>query len=188
MTELEKIRHARNYVEKLANGVNPLNGFQIPDEGLLNDVRISRCLFYVADVLRRVEENGGVIKPGKKQKKLPFRLSYDQRHKYEYSAVPITISELTRRINSLIDEETMSKIRLRHISDWLLELGLLESGVDVMGKSFRRPTAKGMEFGLSTIQRRGENGEYTQTLYNRSAQQFIVDNLDAVLEFNNSRQ
>ena len=60
MTELETIQHAKNYLDKLARGINPLTDEPVPEEELINNVRISRCFFYVSDVLRRVLENGGV--------------------------------------------------------------------------------------------------------------------------------
>ncbi len=59
MTELETLERAKMYLEKLANGVNPIDGSRIPDEEVVNNVRLSRCFFYVADVLRHVFENGG---------------------------------------------------------------------------------------------------------------------------------
>ena len=62
MTEVEKIEYAKLYIEKLANGINPLTGQAVPDTDLINNVRISRCLFYVSDILRQVVERGGVSK------------------------------------------------------------------------------------------------------------------------------
>ena len=42
-------------------------GFPDNEDDVINNVRISRCLFYVSDVLRQVIENGGVIgAPAKK--------------------------------------------------------------------------------------------------------------------------
>lgn len=60
MTELETLERAKIYMEKLANGINPIDGSVIPDEDVVNNVRLSRCFFYVSDVLRQVIENGGV--------------------------------------------------------------------------------------------------------------------------------
>lgn len=60
MTELEKIKRARTYMEKLANGINPLDDTLAPDEDIINQVRLSRCFFFVSDVLRQVIENGGI--------------------------------------------------------------------------------------------------------------------------------
>ena len=61
MTELEKIAYAKTYIEKLANGINPLTNQAVPDDDLINNVRISRCLFYVSDILRRIVENEGIF-------------------------------------------------------------------------------------------------------------------------------
>ena len=73
MTELEKIARAKLYMEKLANGINPLNDQSIPEEELINNVRLSRCFFFVADVLRQVVENGGT-KPVKRAEKAPLEV------------------------------------------------------------------------------------------------------------------
>ena len=58
MTEVEKIAYTRMYIEKLANGINPLTDQAVPDTDLINNVRISRCLFYVSDLLRQLEDQG----------------------------------------------------------------------------------------------------------------------------------
>lgn len=59
MTELEKIEYTKGFVDKLAEGINPIDGTPIAEGDLLNNVRISRCMYYVSDILRRVIENGG---------------------------------------------------------------------------------------------------------------------------------
>jgi len=45
MTELEKIAYAKSYIEKLANGINPLTNQEVPESDIINNVKISRCLF-----------------------------------------------------------------------------------------------------------------------------------------------
>lgn len=54
MTELEKMQRAKMYIDKLANGINPIDDKQVSDEDAINNVRISRCLFYVSDILEQV--------------------------------------------------------------------------------------------------------------------------------------
>ena len=73
MTELEKIAYAKSFMDKLANGINPLDDTPIPDADIVNNVRLSRCFFYVSDILRQVYENGGVTKPKRAPKK-PFSI------------------------------------------------------------------------------------------------------------------
>ena len=52
MTDLEMIQRAKIYTDKLANGINPLDNTIIPENDIINNVKISRCLFYISDVLR----------------------------------------------------------------------------------------------------------------------------------------
>ena len=42
MTELEKIERAKMYMDKLANGINPIDDTMAPDDDLINNVRLSR--------------------------------------------------------------------------------------------------------------------------------------------------
>ena len=36
MTELEKIRHAKNYLDRLADGIDPISGQAMPEDTVLN--------------------------------------------------------------------------------------------------------------------------------------------------------
>ena len=44
MTELEILLHAKSYIDKMAQGINPLTDEAVPDGDMVNNVRISRCL------------------------------------------------------------------------------------------------------------------------------------------------
>lgn len=182
MTELEKITYAKTYIEKLANGINPLTDQPVPDSDSINNVRISRCLFYVSDLLRRVVENGGIVQPRATGGKLPFQLNYEERKNFRYSETPISISELTKRINELIQPEEMKKLNYKFISDWLIQAGFLVVVQRDDGKTAKKPTEDGIRLGIETEQRQGSKGIYTVVIYNKAAQQFILDNLDAAIE------
>ena len=72
MTELEIMQRAKAYIDQLANGINPIDGTSVADSDVINNVRISRCLFYVSDILKRVIDNGGSISKRKKSPKVRF--------------------------------------------------------------------------------------------------------------------
>ena len=55
MTDMEKLNTAKVWIEKLANGVNPLTDETVKDGDLINNVHISRCLFYVAELLGEIK-------------------------------------------------------------------------------------------------------------------------------------
>ena len=151
MTELGKIKRAKMYMDKLANGINPIDDTAAPDEDIINQVRLSRCFFFVSDVLRQVIENGGT-KPntvGKNYPKLPLKVSLEQRNRFVYSEIPITASEIAKRVNALVNEENRQKLTYDDISAWLIEIGMLEFTSALDGKRTRRPTESGIKNGIS---------------------------------------
>ena len=69
----KKLRVAIDWVSKLANGMNPIDGSTLPDNDIVNNVHISRCLFFVSNLLEDIEKK----KPSsKKQYELEFQLTY----------------------------------------------------------------------------------------------------------------
>ena len=158
MTELEKIEYAKSFIDKLANGINPIDDTNVPDGDIVNNVRLSRCFFYVSDILRQVIENGGITasKSTKSKKKQAFILTQEQRE----------------------------KISSNTISNWLVEKGFL-SIVTFNGKNRKKPTEYGIKIGISTVEKNGMYGTYTMVVYNSQAQQFIYDNIDDILAFKN---
>ena len=73
MTEIEIIARAQMYLEKLANGVNPLTNEEVAENDVVNNVRISRCLFYVSGILGQITSTGSF-----EIKKSEFTLSPQQ--------------------------------------------------------------------------------------------------------------
>lgn len=188
MTELETMQRAKMYLDKLANGIDPLNDQPVPEGDCINQVRISRCLFYVSDILRQVIERGGITSKVEKVKKTAFSISQDELKKYLFSPTPIPVSEITRRINELIDPNAMKKLKYTSIVSFMVQSGLLAQMESADGKTVRFPTAEGTSIGILSEERTGQNGTYQVTVYNTDAQQFILDNIDAVMEINNRQQ
>ena len=188
MTELEIMQRAKMYVDKLANGINPLSDSPVPDGELLNNVRISRCLFYVSDILRQVIENGGNVGRTARTPKAPFSITREQLDAFPLSDKPIPVSEIARRISELVPEvgnDTMSKFKYSTITAFLLESGLLTEVENAAGQKVKRPTETGESMGISTENRISSEGHpYAVVLYNREAQQFLMDNMETILTAN----
>ncbi|MCH5324210.1 MAG: hypothetical protein J1E39_03250 [Eubacterium sp.] len=187
MTELEKMQRAKMYIDKLANGINPIDDTPASDTDIINNVRLSRCLFYVSDILRQVIENNGVIAKSKTTKQ-PFSLPAEKITQFSFSPTPIPVSEIAKRINDLADLETCYKLKYSEITSWLIEIGALEEKVMPDGAKKKRPTVQGEELGILTEQRVGYNGNYTVVLYNREAQQFILDNIEVIVNYSDSKK
>lgn len=169
------------YIDKLANGINPLDDTPVAENDVVNNVRISRCLFFVSDTLRRVLENGG-ISTYEKIRKSEFNITAEELEKFEFSDKPIPVSEIAKRVNALTDTVISKKFSHRMVADWLIEIGMLVEVENAGGKKSKRPTAEGNELGISVEERMGQNGPYQVVIYNKSALKFIVDNVFAILE------
>lgn len=83
--------------------------------------------------------------------------------------------------------ENCKKLKHSDITAWLIEIGALKVISYPDGKTIKRPTASGEKLGISTEIRMGMYGAYTVVIYNRAAQQFILDNIDAVIAATNSK-
>lgn len=180
MTELEILQRAKMYMDKLAHGVDPITDREMEDDAVLNNVRLTRCFFYVSGILDQVIANGGVV--GAKQKKNPFFITSEQLAKVQLSEEPVRVTQLVERITEATNDPLMSKFRTTVITDWLVKKGFLEKQVNPEGKTSRVPTYNGMMLGLSMQTQQGQYGEYQAVLYNIHAQRFVLDNLFAMLE------
>lgn len=179
MTELETMQRAKMYLDKLAQGIDPVTNQEVPDDSALNNVRLARCFFFVSDVLGQVIANGGVI--GGKPKCQPFTITMEQLSKVQISQVPVRVTQLVEMISAVVDNPKMKKLGTTVITNWLLEKGFLEKQTGLDGKSRRVPTQNGFLIGLSTETRQGQYGEYQAVFYSTAAQQFILDNLMDIL-------
>ena len=180
MTELEKIAYAKNFIDKLANGINPIDDTPVKEDDVINNVRLSRCFFYVSEVLNQVIENGGVNPPAKVHRER-FSLSAEAVQAFEYSAAPLPVSEIAKRISALKDDPNMRNLSAQSITGWLVSIGMLYVLRVDEKTTVKRPTEEGIRLGISTEARHGQYGDYTAVLYSEAAQHFIVDNIDAII-------
>ena len=179
MAEPEKLRKVKQCIDSLAEGLDPFSGRPLPEGDIVNDVRVSRCLFFVSALLQEQLQGPPPRKTGKKR---AFWLSLEERERVAFSAQPIPASELARRMNAA-GAQDRKKISYRQITDWLVEVGMLRLEENPAGSQRRRPTASGETLGISVENRVGQNGPYQVVLYDQDAQRFIVDNVDAIMAF-----
>ena len=185
MTELEAMMRAKQYIESLANGKNPLTGQNVNDDDIINNIRISRCLFYVSGVLQKVIDNGGEVQKAKSKKsqREEFNLTDEQKSNLKPDKFSLSSSKITALINDQIDTEKMKKLKVTTLNSWLVSIGLLTEVTTPIGKTRRVPTTDGEMLGLSETQFSDSRGSHKYVIYNPNAQQFIFDNIDSVIEF-----
>ena len=178
MTELEKIAYAKSFIDKLANGINPLDDTPIPENDIANNVRLSRCFFYVSEILGRVCENGGV---GKVERTIPFSITPGQLADFETSPYSISGSEISKKLAALVNNPQMKTFSVPKLNQWLIGKGLLYETADPLGKTRKIPTEQGKAMGISAETKMGREGEYIAVLFDAKAQRFIVNNIYEIL-------
>lgn len=180
MEEKEKIAIAQDWVRKLANGVNPLNGSALNEDDIVNNVHISRCLFYVADLLGKYTERRTKVD---ENRTIPFAASAIAIEKYNYVEA-VSISAFAREIRNLIPRD-MRAVSIPSMTKWLLQEGLLrESEPDKRGRINKVATEKGKELGIYNEVRENNGGHYLATLYNRDAQKFLLEHIEDMSRLN----
>ena len=179
MTELETMQRAKMYLDKLAQGIDPITDREVPEDSVLNHVRLARFFFYVSGVLDQVIANGGTV--GHVAKNVDFAISPEQLLKVQIQEYPVRITEFTDAVHRAVGDPQMKKPGVKKITDWLVEKGFMTQVTGPDGKTHRIPTEHGIKMGMSTRLRQTREGEYQAVYYDRNMQRFLVDHLGEIL-------
>ncbi len=186
MTELEIMKLAKQYIDALANGTDPLSGKPVQNGDVVNQMRISRCLFYVSGVLQKVIDNGGEVQKKRipRRQKALFSLTAEQASQLKPHTAAVSASRIVSVLNGLIDAEHTQKLKARELNDWLLSAGMLTEVQNADGVKRKIPTPDGERLGIRGTALTDEKGTARQfNVYDRQAQQFVFDNVDALSAF-----
>lgn len=179
MTELETVQRAKLYMDQLSQGIDPISGRELPEDSALNQIRLSRCFFYVSGILEQVIRNGGQV--GSAQK-ADFSITPEQLARVQISAYPVRITEFADTVLQTVGNSAMKRPNVNKVTNWLLEQGLLTTEPTPDGKTRRIPTAAGTRIGITAQLRQSPEGEYLAIYYDANAQRFLLDHLYTILQ------
>lgn len=135
--------------------------------------------------LGKLLKNGG-ISSSAKPRLIEFDIENINTDSIEISDAPVTVSVIAQRINA-VKPENMKKLKVAAISNWLVSINMLKI-VTINNKNIKKVTDSGRSLGLAEEERTTQNDAYHAVTYNRNAQQFIIDNLNSIIDggFNGS--
>ncbi|MBR6286097.1 MAG: hypothetical protein IKR18_03785 [Bacteroidaceae bacterium] len=175
MIDKEKIITAKMWIEKLANGINPLNDEQVKNDDIINNVHISRCLFHVAELLGEIKVGTAAVRRGRK----PFFLSSKEVANIQIST-PGGIANFVKLVNGYIPVD-MKPLSASQVIKWLRNEGMLQEVLKEDGHKTNLPTEKGNRLGIATeVQRNYEGLEYQRVVYGVDAQRFMLNNIESI--------
>lgn len=179
--DTNKLDIAILYLQRIADGNNPVNNMPAEEDSVLNNPNVIRCMYFVKEVLEEVKRNDGVIgRKTRKSKKAEFPVESLESFVYQEDK-PIT--RFVEQINIGIDENRFQKIKYKTIQDWLKLNGYLEERLfEQFGRVFNVPTEKGERLGIRYEMRKSMRDiDYIVTVYGKSAQEYIVKNLEKII-------
>lgn len=186
MTELDTVKRAKMYMEKLAMGIDPLTDKPIPVGEVATAPRMRKCFQYVAGLLEQIADNGGIVGEDRKGN-IPPIWTAEVLAKYVFPDVPLTMTEIVKQLNAVAGMSFYTKLSYRNVVQWLVTIGALEIVERSDGKHTHVPTEQGITLGIQTQNRVGRNGRvYSNVVYNEEAQRFLLDNMETILTFANA--
>ena len=176
MTELEKIAYAKKFLDSLAEGVNPVDGTPVPEGDVARSPRVVGCFRYVSELLETTIQAGG-IKRIPRGARAPFSATVEQLMQYRFPPEPRTVSRFVQAVNDTVDLNRVRSLRVRDVTDWLVERGLLVETAAADGRKHRIPTDEGRALGISSSEKTGRDGRYISVAYNQAAQTYLLDHM-----------
>lgn len=175
MIDISKLRTAQDWIEKLANGINPLTLEPVKEDDIVNNVHISRCLFFVSEMLGKVEPSESVSRRGRRT----FWMTTREAEQINVLA-PCGIAQFTKTVNEHIPAD-MKPLSVSAVIKWLRNNGYLyEANIDEKHKT-NLPTEKGIQLGIAVrIQQNPEGKEYQRVFYDISAQRVMLTNIESI--------
>lgn len=179
--DMKKLETSIVYLQRIAEGNNPINNLPADEDSVLNNPNVIRCMFFVKEVLEEVKRNNGYIgrKP-KKSDKIDFPVEVLASFSYKEDKA---ISKFVEQINEAVDENVYKKVNYKSITQWLkLNEFLQEEYSREFNKTITLPTEKGSQIGIRAERGNSSRGvEYMLVIYGKQAQEYIVKNMEKII-------
>lgn len=184
--DLKRLEIAIQYIRRMSEGKNPVSNRPVPENEVLANVNVHRCLKFIDEVLTDVHKNGGsvgLVSQRERKPRVPVSQTfpYEILDKYEYRQDQ-QISYLLRQLEEYLPEGSKMPVQATLITGWLREKGFLEiKAVNDTGRENSVPTGKGQDLGIYDERAGVYPNEYYRVFYNENAQRFILQNFRQIL-------
>ena len=169
-----KLVVAIKYVERIADGCNPVNNVPLENDAVLNNPNVIRCMYFIKEILEEVQNNGGIIggRNGK-EPAAPFPVEILDGFTYREDK---SITHVLNQIYEPIAGMNVKKISAAKVTAALKDEGYLLDEVNPeTGKSRKVPSDKGKELGIYLVDRTFNGQTYQSVTYNKNAQEYVMD-------------
>ncbi len=206
MNKFQVIEHAKNYLDMLAAGTDPISKEPIPDDSVVSRPQLKKCFQFVSAVLQEVLQNNGLVLPDAEnsntqapavvpvtlngsnyelvRKKAAFCMTQEQKNKVLISRFPITPNAFLKNINLTVNAANMEKLSIKCVNAWLKSNGYITEGKKptVINKTVWKPTQLAQQVGFTEMDVPDANtGEMKrQLMFTSQAQQFLLAHVEEI--------
>jgi hypothetical protein len=177
----EKLVKAKEILQKMADGIDPLNGEPIEKNSFLHDPRMIRCLYFIQEVLGSAIE-GNVRSGG--MKPAEFRITAEEKSRVLLPQGKIGVNEFAKCVNVVIDQDKSKRLSGVELNRSLKKMGVLDEQVLADGKTRTALNARSGTYGIEAEKRNFNGSEYEMILFNDEGKRFLLDNLETILGLN----
>lgn len=185
--DVKRLDVAIQYINRMTSGRNPVTNRPAPDNEVLTNPNVHRCLQFISEVLQDVRSQGGIVgkPPGRStEAKVSMAQTFPYEALKEYRYIQDQqISYFLKQISELSTEEReVPAVPAVHINNWLREKGYLEKRmIPEFGKETSIPTEKGTQIGIYSEQAGVGSNLYYRIWFNEQAQRFLIDHFREIL-------
>ena len=187
--DIKRLEVAIQYINRMVSGRNPVTNRPAPENEVLTNPNVNRCLQFVSEILTDVKSTGGIVGKVPKVPKaarapkpsivetFPYEILQGFRFQKDQQ-----ISYFLKQLAELLPEDESLGFQATMITDWLRENGYLEKTfMKDISKETNIPTKKGEEIGIYSEKAGTFPNEYYRIFYNEKAQLFLISNFRRIL-------
>lgn len=179
--DLTKLEVAMKYVQRIADGCNPVNNEPLDRDDVLNNPNIIRCMYFIKDILEEVRRNDGMVGSTRgKTPTIPFPMEILDDFEYRED---MSITHVLKQIFEPVEDLNVKKVSVVKVTSALKEEGyLLDEPNAESGKMRKVPSEKGKKLGIYLVQREFNGRVYESVTYNKNAQEYVVAIVKRLIE------
>ena len=178
-SEMEKIEKSIIVLEKIANGIDPLTGEVIRESSFLNDPKIIRCFYFVAEVLKNVTKGSY-----SSNKATEFVITDEQKKQVQLPQGKIGVNEFSKRVNECLDLCYSKKLTGVELNKRLKKMGVLSEEKIEEGKTRTVTNDNSIMYGFEMEKREYNGREYDAVVLNDKGKKFLLDNIESIMAEN----
>lgn len=175
--ELERVEKAKEVIEKIAKGVDPLSGTQIHHDSILNDAKMVRCFYDVSEVLENVIKGNY----SRRYKQLDFIITAEQKSRVVFSEGKIGVNEFSRCVNQCLNLNESRRLTGVELNKKLRKLGILAEARSEEGKIRTTTNDTSSQYGFELEKKKYNGEEYDKLVINDEGKKYLLDNLENIM-------